>query len=560
MAYKNQILTMLSSNKQGFEGHIFDHDPASRYVKAINLLIEKMNPKRKNEFLDSYIELLLNTDIEIFKPRIIEVLYSKWLNFPSIFQDIKWINKKIGTQKLDNYFWELFIEYYQLDKSSKKEHVARLTILIHAIKFGMISKNQFSEYGIVIKTILKLNINIEDQLLLNKSTKSQNISYYKCLFFVVKLLIDRKVDGLTLAEIMNIHFYKSNNTLVLSKQTEDFYVVLNQNLPESYLMHLSRLDIKKVFFLYEYVPNLFKELKFDSTQEPNLKNVIYSLFQNFMVSRVFLEAFIKDRINEKELNWFLSEITGKNIVYEENLPFKMSRKAAHFFRCLEYDVDLSVTLSLVFAQMYTLTQNIQFSRAVAYNIRNLNQTEFWIDAMSNLCNKGLDSGDVLEVIDYINEVVFVEGRKIDFKNKKLETLYRDIEQWHHELNAKAFFQSHRVVRLPNAFVPNFELEYKDSMYKIIQLKKSDELYYEGKYLDHCVYSYKRYCLNKKSFIFSLRCVNENNLEKSLITIEVDDQKQIRQAKGKYNRAATQDEKFIIQKWAVENEFQIKIWK
>ena len=220
------------------------------------------------------------------------------------------------------------------------------------------------------------------------------------------------------------------------------------------------------------------------------------------------------------------------------------------------DVGLTVTRSLIYAQIFTLTEDNPFALAVAYCLRNIRECDFWIETMTVLHKKGLESGDVGEFMDYINEIVFVQHTNIHLKNKSLENLKRDIEQWHQDIYSQEFRKKMRIRKLPSALIPEFKILHNDLEYSIIQLKRNVELYNEGENLGHCVYTYQEYCLQKKAYIFSLRC---NFLEIPacrLITIELDDKKQIRQARGKYNRSTTHEERLIIQMWADENKLLV----
>jgi hypothetical protein len=48
-------------------------------------------------------------------------------------------------------------------------------------------------------------------------------------------------------------------------------------------------------------PEQMEDLKFNLSHEPNLKNFIFDLFQNFIISRTFLHGFIKNYLTENEM-------------------------------------------------------------------------------------------------------------------------------------------------------------------------------------------------------------------------------------------------------------------
>jgi hypothetical protein len=556
MCLKKQILFVLTNQISNDTTIFFEDNPANRYRQSILLLLKKENETSAGEFIKVYLELLTNSEIEILSVQLVVQLYRRWLKYPLIIEDIKLLIKKLGAKIPNLHFWGSIIEHSALDKPTRPLQLARLHLLIQAIRAGAIVKHEFCSYGVVIKTLLKLPINPSEQELLKRGFVKDNAHYYRCMFFLVRQLINLEVDKLALGEILNIHFSKTYNPIIWSENTKQMFQILERQLPTDYLIHLSQLELQKIHFLYLNQPFLFEDLKFNLSHEPNLKNFIYDLFQNFIISRTFLHGFIKNYLTEKEEEWFVLELTGKNLVHATQLPFKLSKKAAHFFRCMPEDVGLTVTRSLIYAQIFTLTEDNPFALAVAYCLRNIRECDFWIETMTVLHKKGLESGDVGEFMDYINEIVFVQHTNIHLKNKSLENLKRDIEQWHQDIYSQEFRKKMRIRKLPSALIPEFKILHNDLEYNIIQLKRNVELYNEGENLGHCVYTYQEYCLQKKAYIFSLRCNFPEIPACRLITIELDDKKQIRQARGKYNRSTTHEERLIIQMWADENKLLV----
>ena len=558
MSLKKQILEKFTE-KKGFDFSIYNSEnPVHRYLYSMFLLLKKENASRIDEFINLYVSVLKNTELKLLNIHHLILLYRKWLKYPLIFEDIKLTLRRLGSDVSDENFLALIIEHSVLDKPARNLHLARLNLLIYGVKEGMIKPHEFLLNGIVIKTLLKLSIHPNDQQLINKGFTKDSSNHYRCMFFVVRQLINLKVDKLTLVEIINIHFSKPEKPITWTENSKKFFQILESRLPADYLINLNQLDLRKIHFLYVHQPFLFEHFKFNLTLESNLKNIVDELFQNFMISRVFLHNYIKNFISELEKEWFVMELEGKSLRYDKQLPFKLTQKAAHFFRCMPEDIGLTVTRSLIYAQLFVLTSNHAFSLAVATCIRNISESEYWIESMTILYKKGLVSGDVNEIMDYINEVVFVRRTKIDIKNKSLGNLKRDIEQWHQQLNTIKLMKSVSNRKLPDASIPDFLVLNNDLVYSIKQIKRVDELYFEGKNLSHCVYSYKKYCIGKTSYIFSLRCYYLNTPESSLITIELNRYNKIVQARGKFNRSVTEEELSIIQMWADENNLLIAI--
>lgn len=83
-------------------------------------------------------------------------------------------------------------------------------------------------------------------------------------------------------------------------------------------------------------------------------------------------------------------------------------------------------------------------------------------------------------------------------------------------------------------------------YCIIFPKSTGDIQSEGRLLSHCVGSYVQYVLNGTSTILFMRSKEDKNTP--LITVEVRDGR-ITQARGKYNRALSYEEKVFLEEYA-----------
>ena len=107
-------------------------------------------------------------------------------------------------------------------------------------------------------------------------------------------------------------------------------------------------------------------------------------------------------------------------------------------------------------------------------------------------------------------------------------------------------QTHRL--------PSQTTEHKNKKYKIVQLTTNKSLIEEGRNLFHCVGTYTDNCLDRGSYIFSLRLIQDQFEDKVLITIELNGNS-IRQKRGKKNRSCSAEEDRIIRIWAKENNLK-----
>jgi hypothetical protein len=92
-----------------------------------------------------------------------------------------------------------------------------------------------------------------------------------------------------------------------------------------------------------------------------------------------------------------------------------------------------------------------------------------------------------------------------------------------------------------------KLAFRDKVYSIILPKEPNDVIREGESLSHCVASYVNDIIKERCKIIFMRPTKQ--LDESLLTIEVRDNKYIRQIRGKQNRNALKEEMNFISKWA-----------
>lgn len=104
-----------------------------------------------------------------------------------------------------------------------------------------------------------------------------------------------------------------------------------------------------------------------------------------------------------------------------------------------------------------------------------------------------------------------------------------------------------------------KLEYEqggkeDEGFCIVYPKTTTLIQEEGRLLGHCVGSYVQYVLNKSSIIVFMRTKADKNTP--LVTIEIKPlDRRISQARGKFNRALTYDEKVFIEEYAEKKKLK-----
>jgi hypothetical protein len=284
----------------------------------------------------------------------------------------------------------------------------------------------------------------------------------------------------------------------------------------------------------------------------NDATLLRHLFNDFMISGVFLRNFLREQMNSAERGWFMAELNGDGMFGATDLPLVLTKKAAHHFRMLPFEFELKVTPSLVYTSILTQINDHSYAYNVAAALRDDLHLDFWISTMIALHKRGLLARQVLEMMDFIQQKVFVEELQIDVKKRSLQRLLTEMQEWHDELRQLKWINK---ADLDRSFVlldiSTFEMEYENQKYLIYQLQKGIDLFHEGRILSHCVFSYRYRCYKGASYIFSLRKLDETGKEVPQITIEIVNG-EVFQARGKFNRSPTPEEQRIINAWSAAN--------
>jgi hypothetical protein len=551
---KKEILELLQDKSRIDALTASMETPGQRYCHSMIVLLSRENKELYDKFLGEYTQLIRGKSTPIFKVSIVLDLYRKWLRYPIIIKEIHFISKNVKAKSIDVDFWSQFIMSTAVDKPMPELQTARLNLLICLFNSKTLNVEDCSKYGIIMDTILKLKIHHDDFHDLKGRLKQNDHPYHR-MFFLIQQFIALKISNLELAELLNIHFSTPDRTFNCSEQVKEFYQLLVNRLPTDYPLKLKKMDVGKLFHIYKLCPRLFDNLEIDIQMSLSLEMLIQILFKDYMFSGVLLKAFSTAKITSIEMNWFNDELSGKNIIYSDNLPFTVTKKAAHHFRCLPFTLELSVTRALIYSSFCSAGVDEQFAMVASRSIRSLEHASYWIETLTLLHKKGLRSVNLREVMDYLNEKVIIQGEKINLKGKSVRNLLVEIDQWHEQIRFSRILKRVGAKKLAESEIETYFTDHDGESFMIKQIKRTNELFYEGEYLHHCVYTYRRYCMDGSTFIFSLRKIDENAAETPLITIEVVSN-EIRQMKGKFNRLPSYLERELIQIWARDKQLRL----
>lgn len=171
----------------------------------------------------------------------------------------------------------------------------------------------------------------------------------------------------------------------------------------------------------------------------------------------------------------------------------------------------------------------------------------WFCEIENKIKKeNMDFSQINPMFDYLLNCF--KDEKYSLKGRTYSSVLKQMELWHKELRKDQF--RHLPEKWEKCNINDFETQddEKNNLYTFNEILNINDLYDEGKELQHCVLSYINKIHRKESTIWSIK---QNN--KRLLTIELSAQKRILQICGYRNRYPTVEELLILDEWFKKEE-------
>ena len=350
----------------------------------------------------------------------------------------------------------------------------------------------------------------------------------------------------------------------------------------------SKKNIKVVRFIYHFSKEALRPL--DNWQVPlgdsvkkMTNSLAHHLYAKYPVPEFMNQAFWNG--NETHIDWFVRLGRGENLRTVPNLPFKITKKMAHYF-VNEKPEGRSIESTLVFAIIRGMGGSRELASNILVNTRIdfYQAPEFWATVFRFFINQeDLLFDQVSPLLDYIQDQKF-DGHvhllqrnrlqqhgpaqpEFTMKGRTLPALIKAMEKWHRDLqrlNPYGVNQRLELITWEHKGINNFEYEIKEGSeagkYHIDQLLSNWELHAEGNFMRHCVSSYTHSCVQKSSSIWSFYKLEKDKSHTKLLTIEMKrSQKKLVQIRGMYNSRAADWQMEIIRKWAKQESLTIDGW-
>ena len=292
--------------------------------------------------------------------------------------------------------------------------------------------------------------------------------------------------------------------------------------------------------------------------------------------------FVRNYSDERQL-WFLHigqggsprhclQVTDDGCYPTTTINF--TKKEAHYF--MQAPATYSINHALRWGQIRAAGGDPRLAEALGETqlVNNWQHNEFWMSVFRFFIQHPmLDRRQLGPIVDYIRFQRFTPRREMvdrgvwedrdppqpnfSMQRRDPEALMRAVQDWHEGLG-----RSRRGGKMdwePHVSIRPFELSMGEGknhkVWQINELLSSDELKAEGSELGHCVSSYDNSCSAGRCSIWSMRCLGGSSGKKSRLTIEVANNC-IRQARGRYNATATEQQRKILGQWAGQNGLNI----
>ena len=310
-------------------------------------------------------------------------------------------------------------------------------------------------------------------------------------------------------------------------------------------------------------PDTWKPLTHNTRRR--FSSLVRHLLAQYYVPQFMDVCFLENNLLHQI--WFIHIGQGQNIRKAMDLPISLTKMMAHHF--LKAPTDYTVAAALRWGQVFALGGDARLANALRNTRmeRAFDNDDFWSSVIRwFIVNPMLDTHQIGPIIDYLfnqrfaAQRVFVgPGREehrgpeqphLAMKDRDPVALIKQMESWHRKLGKTkgGVVQWESSGYLPFALQEGDPSSKSFKVWRIYELLSQKELTAEGREMGHCVASYAGSCAAKRCSIWSMICESHDGVRK-ILTIEVNAQGMISQARGKLNEKASSKVTNIMARWA-----------
>lgn len=244
------------------------------------------------------------------------------------------------------------------------------------------------------------------------------------------------------------------------------------------------------------------------------------------------------------------------------LAIPLTRKACHV--ALSLRSESSLLRAIRKAQVLALTNDAALAHAWASSVHaasisSIEKETFFSTFLEWLVAREHESDDVAIMLDYAAER-FTENVKFSMKGRTVDAFLRDARAWHVEL-AKLRMVRQSFFR-PSGFKAFMTVKNDPRIvWRVEEILDAKSLFEEGRRMGHCVYSYGGAVQSGMTSIWIMTMEDGKGPTGrwAMLTIEVRNQtRSIVQARGRFNRMPTNDERTILARFAAQNGLTVAV--
>lgn len=249
---------------------------------------------------------------------------------------------------------------------------------------------------------------------------------------------------------------------------------------------------------------------------------------------------------------------GNSIRTARHLPFPLTKKMAHCFTNLPDAADCRDAFWWAFGQACGASAQVLRHFRRYWRLTEIKQHYTFLEsALRFVQQAGYETARLDAVAGYLRHAVHESQGRYSLQGRTPESVLRQAEAFYTQIHT-GFLVGKPMFWSANAAIKPFVQETEQGQYTVVELTSSFDLQEEGRVLKHCVGSYSWECKQGKSTIWSLR-FSDGVTKSVLVTIQLDAQHNIVQAKGLCNRLPLPAEMAVIQHWAAGQGIRIQRW-
>lgn len=428
--------------------------------------------------------------------------------------------------------------YHEIDKfkevigylihENKVNEIVRLTNWFDF--FNQVVYQTSIVYNSMIDSLLKFSVETE-LLFLQTQFEFETSKHFFTIFFDMKLNIEFKKYELA-------HYFFSISI---------FY---------GYYPGLQMRSLNESFRILEH------SLSFEA-----LTNCFASIFVKYEVPKIMVLELANIRY-KKTYEILTGLLTGNNIRKINPTNVVLTKREAYLFSTYERSSlnfeDEFFMRYLIYFKLLSVDEKshneacdfLQHSKVFQFKLDVfIEHISFWQNLFRFYCSLSKIQRDVLrlrELIDYVEFKKFEENIKYSIKGKTFASFLGAIHDWYRIIRLKE--ENLLAYKWKKLDIAEVDFIFDNHTYVFQELNSGKKLYEESRDMNHCVYTYTKFCASGRTNVFSVKKKRGNSYKK-LFTLQIT-RNRIVQAVGFKNRDLIKDELKVVNSWAKENKIKM----